>query len=74
MKWDFSFNLKQMIGGFVLGLIVAIADVYFLMKRLMAIDQQKVVKKEKFPAKKVSTIQTSEELSENKNVIEKKND
>jgi hypothetical protein len=63
-----------MIGGFVLGLIVAIADVYFLMKRLMAIDQPKVVKKEKFPAKKVSTIQTSEELSENKNVIEKKND
>ena len=73
MKWDFSFNLKQMIGGFVLGLIVAIADVYFLMKRLLAIDQPKVVKKEKFPAEKVSTIQT-EELSENKNVIEKKND
>lgn len=61
-----------MMGGFVLGLIVAIADIYFLMKRLMAIDQPKTSKKAKFSTKLASTIEADTNL--NKNVLEKKND
>jgi hypothetical protein len=61
-----------MMGGFVLGLVVAIADIYFLMKRLMAIDQPKSSKKENFPRKLAATIEADTNL--NKNVLEKKND
>ena len=61
-----------MMGGFVLGLIVAIADIYFLMKRLMAIDLPKSSKKAKFSTKLVGTVEADTNL--NKNVLEKKND
>ena len=60
-----------------MALIVAVAEFYFLLTRLMKIDQPKPEKKTKFVSKKISTVQVEKGGDVNvavKNLTLKKND
>jgi hypothetical protein len=59
---------KQMMGGFLLALVVAIADFYFLFKKLLRIDNS--FEKNK---KKLSSVKSSK-TTVKKSKLDKKND
>ena len=69
-----------MVGGFILALIVAVAEFYFLLTRLMKMDEPKPEKPTtKFLKKKVSTIQSeidkvADKMLTVKNLTLKKNE
>ena len=73
--------LKQMFGGLILALIVAVADLYFLLKKLLDIDNQELTKdnanNKKPKSKSKSTVSFNSIREEFKNVKtqgEKKNE